>query len=431
MKKACLRVVSYLSLVLLVPATALQAKELIALLPDLLNTHELIMAQEQRRDRAMFLLRAAKGGYYPKVEIMANIGQEWVNKIEGDNTELTRNYEKASLNQLLTDFGKTTGRIDQSEIILEVEKHNLNSIRQDVLLNGITSYLGLIRANKTLGFAVQSETNIRKQTGMEETMVEYGAGLSSDVLQAKSQLSSAKARVAGNKGELARADNRFRAVFGYRGLDMIASLNIPRNPENKLPDSVDEAIGIAWESNPRLIVSQLEIERFVKEKKVNRSKYYPELSAFAEGVRREDYLGYEGVREEAVIGAEFTYNIYNGGSDKARIEATVREINEARNRFAEAKKLIEEEVANAWQELETARERYTYLRDQAVIVGEFLEFARKERKLGKRSLLDVLAGEADHLNAQSNAVAAGIDIHVATYRLFHAMGKLDIDLLVY
>ena len=147
-------------------------------------------------------------------------------------------------------------------------------------------------------------------------------------------------------------------------------------------------------------------------------------------MRREDYLGYEGVREEAVIGAELTYNLYNGGKDKARVEASIREINEARNRYAEAKKLVEEEVANAWQELETARERYVYLRDQATIVGEFLEFARRERKLGKRSLLDVLAGEVDHLNAQANAVAAGIDIHVATYRLFHAMGKLDIDILV-
>ena len=239
MKKVCHGAAFVVSLMLFVQSTALQAKELISLLPNLLNTHELIMAQEQRRDRAMYLLRASQGGYYPKVDIMANVGPEWVNKIEGENTSLTRNYEKASLNQLITDFGNTTGRIDQSEIVLEVEKENLNSIRQDVLLNGITSYLGLIRADKTLGFAEQSEENIRSQTGMEETMVEYGAGLSSDVLQAKSQLSSAKARVAGNKGDLAFADNRFRAVFGYNGRDMVETFNIPKTPETKIPKTVE------------------------------------------------------------------------------------------------------------------------------------------------------------------------------------------------
>ena len=168
-----------------------------------------------------------------------------------------------------------------------------------------------------------------------------------------------------------------------------------------------------------------------QDERINRSRYYPKFNAFAEGIRREDYLGFEGLRQEAVIGAEITYNIYNGGSDRARVEASIRAINEARDTYADTRKLVEEEVANAWQVLETAKERYIYLRDQAAIVGEFLEFARRERQLGKRSLLDVLAGEADQLNAQSDAVAAGVDIHVATYRLFHAMGKLDMDILVH
>lgn len=430
MKKACYLVTSAVLALLLSHPAHLCATELISLIPKLLNTHELIMAQEQKRDQAIFLLRASQGGYYPSVDLEFNAGPEWIDKIEDEDTSLTRNYGKATVNQLITDFGDTLGRIDQSEIVLEIEKENLNSIRQDVLLNGITSYLGLIRADKTLGFARQSEENIRTQTGMEETMVEYGAGLSSDVLQAKSQLSSAKARVASNVGELAFADNRFRAVFGFGGKDQVKSFNIPRTPEDKLPPTVEEAVAMAWDSNPRLVVARLEIDRLSQEERINKSRYYPKFSAFAEGIRREDYLGFEGVREEAVIGAELTYNLFNGGSDKARVEAAIRGINEARDRYAEARKLVEEEVGNAWQQLETAKERYIYLRDQAAIVGEFLEFARRERKLGKRSLLDVLAGEADHLNAQSNAVAAGIDIHVATYRLFHAMGKLDIDLLL-
>lgn len=429
MGKVCYVVLSSF-LILLFSQPSLHAKELISLLPNLLNNHELIHAAEQRRDRAMFLLRASKGGYYPKIDVQANIGPEWVNRIIGDNTNLTRTYGEARLNQLITDFGGTTGKIDQSEIALAIEKENLKGVRQDVLLNGITSYLGLIRANKTLEFAEQSEDNINTQTGMEETKVKYGAGLSSDVLQAKSQLASAKARVALNQGDLAIADHRFKAVYGYSGRNMVNEYSLPSNQNENLPNTINEAVALSWRNNPRLIATKLEIERFIQEKRINQSKNYPKLNAFAEAYYRDDYRGAEGVREEAVLGAELTYNLYNGGSDAARVEAITREIIEARDRFTETRKLVEEEVSNAWQGLLTARERFKYLRDQSVIVGEFLEFARKERKLGKRSLLDVLAGEVDHLNAQSNAVAAGIDIHVATYRLFHTMGALDIDLLV-
>lgn len=429
MGKVCYVVLSSL-LILLFSQPSLHAKELISLLPNLLNNHELIHAAEQRRDRAMFLLRASKGDYYPKIDVKANIGPEWVNPIIGDNKNLTRTYGEARINQLITDFGGTTGKIDQSELVLAIEKENLNGVRQDVLLNGITSYLGLIRADKTLEFAEQSEGNIKTQTGMEETKVKYGAGLSSDVLQAKSQLASAKARVALNQGDLAIADHRFKAVYGYSGKNMVNEYTLPSNQNENLPNTINEAVALAWRNNPRLIATKLEIERFIQEKRINQSNNYPKLNAFAEAYYRDDYRGAEGVREEAVLGAELTYNLYNGGSDTARVEAITREIIEARDRFTETRKLVEEEVSNAWQGLLTARERFKYLRDQAVIVGEFLEFARKERKLGKRSLLDVLAGEVDHLNAQSNAVTAGIDIHVASYRLFHAMGALDIDLLV-
>jgi TolC family type I secretion outer membrane protein len=429
MGKVCYVVLPSL-LILLFSQPSLHAKELISLLPNLLNNHELIHAAEQRRDRAMFLLRASKGDYYPKIDVKANIGPEWVNPIIGDNKNLTRTYGEARINQLITDFGGTTGKIDQSELVLAIEKENLNGVRQDVLLNGITSYLGLIRADKTLEFAEQSEGNIKTQTGMEETKVKYGAGLSSDVLQAKSQLASAKARVALNQGDLAIADHRFKAVYGYSGKNMVNEYTLPSNQNENLPNTINEAVALAWRNNPRLIATKLEIERFIQEKRINQSNNYPKLNAFAEAYYRDDYRGAEGVREEAVLGAELTYNLYNGGSDTARVEAITREIIEARDRFTETRKLVEEEVSNAWQGLLTARERFKYLRDQAVIVGEFLEFARKERKLGKRSLLDVLAGEVDHLNAQSNAVTAGIDIHVASYRLFHAMGALDIDLLV-
>lgn len=68
------------------------------------------------------------------------------------------------------------------------------------------------------------------------------------------------------------------------------------------------------------------------------------------------------------------------------------------------------------------------LRDQAVILEEFLELAKRERLLGTRSLLDVLNGEVGHLNALSEAVSAETDRAISLYNLFYAMGRLDFDL---
>jgi adhesin transport system outer membrane protein len=74
--------------------------------------------------------------------------------------------------------------------------------------------------------------------------------------------------------------------------------------------------------------------------------------------------------------------------------------------------------------VETAKNNAKYLRDQAGILAKFLELARKERKMGRRSLLDVLSAEVSLNNSQSGAASAEADVVIQTYSLLQAMGKL-------
>ena len=98
------------------------------------------------------------------------------------------------------------------------------------------------------------------------------------------------------------------------------------------------------------------------------------------------------------------------------------------NTSKDVERTIEEQVRVAWQNLITARAKAEWYRNQANISAEFLELARKERKLGNRSLLDVLQAEVGLNAAQSGALAAEIDQMVQAYTLLHAMGRLDLDL---
>jgi len=79
---------------------------------------------------------------------------------------------------------------------------------------------------------------------------------------------------------------------------------------------------------------------------------------------------------------------------------------------------------NAWQQLKTTRESAKLLKNQARIAAAFLELAREERKLDKRSLLDVLSGEVALINAKSDAVSAETDIAISVVTLLDAMGVL-------
>lgn len=406
------------------------ARELVAYLPDLMNDHHLVRAAEAGRDEARFRQDAAVGGWYPSLDLSADGGREWVTRVDESEIEENTNFASLRLSQLVTDFGATSGRVKLADATFERSKVDIEAARQNILLQGIFAYLGVIKAREKLAYAGKSEENISKQTGMEETLVQRGAGLSSDILQTKSQLARARALRVSVEGELAEALNRFRAVFGFTPTDdEIKSFRLPADPAGSLPTSLEAAAARAMENNPSILAAEQNNKVLKYDVSVQSSRYYPRLSLVAEQIRRENDLGVHGVRLEGFVGAELTYNLFRGGGDRNSVKAAEKNLVSAESILANTRMQVEERVRNAWQILLISREKYKYLKNQAAIVGEFLELARKERKLGSRSLLDVLTGEVEAINAQSQAVAAEVETVQAVFQLFFTMGDLNMDLV--
>ena len=71
----------------------------------------------------------------------------------------------------------------------------------------------IIQSRESVRFARQSVANIKKQTELEDAAVTAGGGLTSDVLQAKTQLAGAQARLIQFEGVLATSRHEFEYVF--------------------------------------------------------------------------------------------------------------------------------------------------------------------------------------------------------------------------
>jgi adhesin transport system outer membrane protein len=67
------------------------------------------------------------------------------------------------------------------------------------------------------------------------------------------------------------------------------------------------------------------------------------------------------------------------------------------------------------------------LTNQVRIAAKFLEMALAERKLGRRSLLDVLTAEVSLINAWSDLVSTEVDADIAALNLMQSIGKLDLE----
>ena len=176
-------------------AGPLRAEGLADLIPELMQTHNLIKAAEADLAAAGERASAAFGGWYPTVNLKAHYGHESQDKPIGstDTSAVTREGD-VTVTQLLWDFGKTNSTIRSGELGRDSARFGLSAAVQDLLLRAATAYINVVRSHEVVTFALQSEENIKRQTEIEDALVRRGAGLSTDVLNSKQQLSGAQAR---------------------------------------------------------------------------------------------------------------------------------------------------------------------------------------------------------------------------------------------
>jgi len=416
-----------------VPAAHAQGSDfkLDALLDDLVKSHDRIKASEAQLESVKHRYEAAVGNWYPSVDATVEGGRENVTKAGEDSTSgMNRNEQTISATQLIYDFGGTSGKVDSAGGMVKEYEAILSQTKQQVLALGITAYLQVVRARELVKYAKRSEDSIKELSGMQEILVNRGAGYSYEELQVKGQLAGAQSYRVTQERALQTALNNFKSVFGFRPSDEdVAKFGSVSVPTKFLPGNQEEAIATAYESNPFLQETKYTITRLQGDLRSNESKYYPTIDAVLEAERKENDQANSGVRHEQRGTIQLNYNLFSGFSDMEDSRAVESEITRTRRTLLDRKRTVEEAVSNAWLELTTLRRNAELFESQANINWEFLGLVKKKKATGEDvRLLDILVGERDYISAISSKVATDIDIIIAGYTLLYQMGLITEDI---
>jgi adhesin transport system outer membrane protein len=231
------------------------------------------------------------------------------------------------------------------------------------------------------------------------------------------------------QGELSFSTNRFQAVFfRFPGTQEIERLKDIEFPNNKLPIMLEDAVNTARQQNPELLITRYTTQMAQKDINIAKTAFYPKFNLFAEALAKDNEDGIIGYRNEASAGMELSYNFFNGGGDKAALNAALANRKATSYHTEYVQRIIQEQVSNSWDQLSILKQKSELLDQQAEIVKNFLLLAKKERKMGTRSLLDVLNGEINYINATATAIAARQDTKMAAYNLLFAMGSIHLQL---
>ena len=407
------------------------AEPLSELLPEFIESHNLVKAAKSDVSAAQETALAAKGGWYPALSVTITGGNEQQNKPTGtDDTNMASREADFTITQRLWDGGATQSAVRTANLSEQQAQAVFTTTRSSLLLRAATAYLNVIRASEGLGYSSRSEENIKKQTELEDALVKRGAGFSTDVLQAKVQLAGAQARKVRAAGALEVAKNAYRGVFSKIPGSM-DSLTKPILPVDLLPADVDDAVKRAMSTNAFLVANNLTSQIAMEAVNSTRaSSYSPTIDGILDLKYKKDVSATAGSQQETFAKVQLSFPFNLGFTATNTLKATEGAYSASNYRYADAKTAIEEATRNAWEQLKTAKNNAELLGNQANIAAEFLEFARKERTLGRRSLLDVLSGETALINSSSDAASAEIDVAIAIFTLLDAMGELDEEALV-
>ena len=401
--------------------------DLVSALANVLDNHKVIKATQTDVKASKLRLKQARGGYYPLFDLTANYGHENIIKRgAGNNTQLMARDATAKITQTLTDFGLTDSTVKTSALGLEQTKALENQIKNDILLRALTAYLRVIQSRESVKYAAQSVVNIKKQTELEDAAVSAGGGLTSDVLQAKTQLAGAQARLIQFEGVLATSKHEFEYIFEFLPKNL-NTLSLTKPIFELLPNTIEEAEEITIKNN--LALRAANITKEIGKEAINtaRATLFPTIKGIVSHSEKQDFGGIVGFKRESSAKIDFSYPLNLSGSDFAAKDAALESYYATETRIDDQYDMTKQMLRTTWDALSTARKNVQFLTNQARISKEFLELARQERKAGNRTLLDVLGGETALINAQADAIAARIEVLISSYTLLSLMGGLTVD----
>jgi adhesin transport system outer membrane protein len=404
-----------------------QAQELREELARLLTTHPQIAAARKRKDAGVDRIDEAFSGFLPRADVIGETGFERaennVTRAQGEPFSGQRDRLRLSVTQNLFNGFGDSARLQAARHEVAVLDARLTATRQSLLFEGIATYLNVLREMQLIDIARLNERNIQNQLRLEDERVRRGAGITVDVLQAKSRLQIAKERRVAFEGRLRAAEAQYLQVFD-RQPDPVVMAVSPL-PEIAVPATLEETLALAKANNPTTQAGDFTARANRERRTVAKSEYYPTLDLVGEIEYEGNANGSDGNDETYGVFVRGRWEFFSGFKSRARIRAANRTYEASQRTLDFSHRKVAEEVRLSWESLTTQRQRVTLLENAVRIAQAVLRARQRLRRAGKETALNVLDAEGEVFNAQINFVEALFDSRLAVFRVIRSSGMLN------
>lgn len=313
----------------------------------------------------------------------------------------------------------------QAKALVMAGRAQLLETEQQVLLNAVTAYMDVLSTEAIYGLNQNNVQVLTRQKEASDARFSVGEITRTDVAQSEAALAGAISQRLTSQANLASSRATYRQVVGQ-----FPGTLEPAPEKPPLPDTLEEALGIAADQNPTIHAASYveEAARYA----VNSAKGamlpsadgYVSASRFTGSQTFGDSLS-SIVAETKTAGVQIRIPFFQGGAEYSNIRQNKQIRSQRMLELRSAQDAVRAETESAWMNYQAAVGSISS--NQAAVDANTiaLEGVRQEESVGARTVLDVLDAEQALLNSRVNLVTAGRNEYVAAFSLLGAIGQLN------
>lgn len=407
-------------------ASFVQAQTLPQAMQQALDVHPEIQAGVNSRLAADYQLKAAKGGYLPRVDLAAGYGREGTDSVttrSGSNNHwetLNRSESSLRLSQMVFDGFATSSEVGRQQANVSARAYSLLDASEHTGLTVAQVYLDVLTRREFVRLAEENLKSHERIFDQIKLRTSRGVGSGADLDQAEARMAQARNNLITEQTNLADAETNYLSAVGQ----LPDQLERPADFLALLPANLTEARAQMLENSPVLRSAEADIAAAEKQYEAAKSSFYPRFDAELGRTADNDLDGQNGHNNEWQAMLRMRFNLYAGGSNKADLESKSYLSNQALDIRNNALRQLNEELGLAWNALNNANAQVPIAQQYVDRSANVRTAYQKQFSLGERTLLDLLDSENELFSA-SRRLAEIKNVQLfSQYRIKATMGQL-------
>jgi len=367
----------------------------------------------------------AKSGQRPRITATGDVGLSHTDtrgaSIGSNGTDqLVPRGAGIGFTQNIFDGFRTRNSTRAAESQVFGQRETLRNTEQNVLLDGVTAYMNVLRDSAILSLTRNNVEVFAEQLRQTRDRFNVGEVTRTDVAQSEAALAGGKSQQSLAESNLKASLARYRQIIGVEPKQLAPGRSI----EKLLPRAVDGGVSLALSEHPAINAALHGVDTAELQIKVAEGGLYPTVGVIGAIAKRYDLSSGSEQSSASIIG-QISIPIYEGGEFYARTRQAKENAGQARLQVDVTRDQVRAAVVSSYGSFDAAKAQIEAAQAQVQANEIALNGVREEAKVGQRTTLDVLNAQQALLNARVLLVTAQRDRVVASYSILSSIGKLS------